>query len=228
MQILFARLAQRNRRSRILLIVASVLVASVVVGGGLLALDPPLAARLGISLPGAANRLTFSNYAVWSSASDKGMCLATTTETGAAQSQFRVRVADCQQQVAAPKTFTAERLWSLDQADAWFRLRSSVQGQVVCLALAEEASVVAGTAVIAADCKQAADNQLWKLGNLGTHPMFLGRFQNVNIYQIKPKLTTEVCLSTKSGAGSGGPASPALELASCADANHWVLTQPLK
>jgi hypothetical protein len=49
MQILFARLAQRNRRSRILLIVASVLVASVVVGGGLLALDPPLAARVGIS-----------------------------------------------------------------------------------------------------------------------------------------------------------------------------------
>jgi hypothetical protein len=227
---LSARLARLNRRSKTLLSVASVLVAIVVVGGGLLALDPALAARLGVSLPGTANRLIFSNYAIWSPTAAKGTCLMTTTEPiDTLQGQLRVRAASCENQVAAPKTFTAERLWSLEQVGDWFRLRPSAQGQVVCLALAEETDAVAGTAVTAVACKKATDDQLWKLENLETLPTFLGRFQNVNLYQIKPKLATELCLAAQPDTGSAdGTSYPTLELASCADANRWVLTQPLK
>ena len=173
---------RRGRRARVLLAVAGIVAAVIVVGAGVMALNPALAARLARSMTGTAQSSDGYGPIKYG-----GKCLTVTTEWLWLAGKYQVRMWECDS--SNPGT----QQWKyMTDMQSYIIAKASPLGEQVCLDV-EGASMANGGTITTFRCIRGAPNLAWNILGLGFLDQVTGngiKFQNAN---------SQMCMDTADG-----------------------------
>ena len=163
---------RRGRRARVLLAVAGIVAAVIVVGAGVMALNPALAARLARSMTGTAQSSDGYGPIKYG-----GKCLTVTTEWLWQAGKYQVRMWECDS--SNPGT----QQWKyMTDTQSYIIAKASPLGEQVCLDV-EGASMANGGTITTFQCIRGAPNLDWNILGLGFLDQVTGegiKLQNKN------------------------------------------------
>lgn len=172
---------RRGRRARVLLAVAGIVAAVIVVGAGVMALNPALAARLARSMTGTAQSSDGYGPIKYG-----GQCLTVTTEWLWQAGKYQVRMWECD-----PSNPGTQQWKYMTDRQSYIIAHSPLNAEV-CLDV-EGASKAERATITTFQCTRGASNEDWNILGLGFLDQVTGngiKFQNAN---------SQMCMDTADG-----------------------------